>query len=533
MYRLITESNRQNPQESGFGKSHSTQNSFQNSAYDFSGPVNGNTKSVSNRGDRAEGNLNKKPNKTGENVYLVPNRVNQLARKQSDTSGTGSEADSLLDLYKSSDGKSTSNGHGDKSKTTSGPKWNQDQLDDSNWIHRDKLAQIESRELEEAGLRPRDISRTSSKRTREQSNERRIAAASVDEQSDKSNSHWQERRTPVIPTIPDGDEDPESSPYHWDSRFSEDALTDRERENPSVRNHAIRPSTSRIPVPKSGPIPAPNAPTETRKTRSRVGSSASTNESPNQGRARARSGSVGSQILLDDADEPEFRNPGQTASNFSSPGSPPKTRASGKASTPSNAKKPSSNRANAQPKQRSSSTSSPAKRPGTSSGSSRPPTARPEGEAPWIATMYKPDPSLPPDQQIIPTHAKRLQQEQWEKEGKTGSIYDRDFRLLNTETFAKPDVKPLELEKTEIAVKSDEPETEQWPLPSPSSARPGTSGTEHGGYKTMPTINNSQAPPRSTPTPLPAASPKPQEIIRVEDPPEPVKDKKRCCCIVM
>jgi len=49
--------------------------------------------------------------------------------------------------------------------------------------------------------------------------------------------------------------------------------------------------------------------------------------------------------------------------------------------------------------------------------------------------MYKPDPRLPPDQQVIPTHAKRMQQEQWEKEGKFGNVYDTSFRPLNQEEF--------------------------------------------------------------------------------------------------
>lgn len=43
-----------------------------------------------------------------------------------------------------------------------------------------------------------------------------------------------------------------------------------------------------------------------------------------------------------------------------------------------------------------------------SSGGPRNPINRPEGEAPWIADMYKPDPMLPQDEQIVPTHAKRL-----------------------------------------------------------------------------------------------------------------------------
>lgn len=39
------------------------------------------------------------------------------------------------------------------------------------------------------------------------------------------------------------------------------------------------------------------------------------------------------------------------------------------------------------------------------------PINRPEGEPPWLATMYKPDPHLPPDEQMLPTHAKRLEED--------------------------------------------------------------------------------------------------------------------------
>ncbi|KAI5292260.1 hypothetical protein KEM52_006491 [Ascosphaera acerosa] len=54
----------------------------------------------------------------------------------------------------------------------------------------------------------------------------------------------------------------------------------------------------------------------------------------------------------------------------------------------------------------------------------------PVGEPPWMASSFRPDPRLPPEQQILPTHAKKLLQEQWEKEGKTGVLYDKSFAPL-------------------------------------------------------------------------------------------------------
>ncbi len=35
---------------------------------------------------------------------------------------------------------------------------------------------------------------------------------------------------------------------------------------------------------------------------------------------------------------------------------------------------------------------------------------QPEGEPPWMVSAYRPDPRLPPDQQLLPTVARRLQQ---------------------------------------------------------------------------------------------------------------------------
>ena len=109
--------------------------------------------------------------------------------------------------------------------------------------------------------------------------------------------------------------------------------------------------------------------------------------------------------------------------------------------------------------------------------------------------MYKPDPRLPPDQQMLPTHAKRLAQEQWEKDGKTGSVYDREFRLLNTDDF--PHLKPSDSPTnkldnrppplTQISQPADR-DSQQWPLPSPKLQDKGNG--EHGGYSTIPRISS-------------------------------------------
>jgi hypothetical protein len=158
--------------------------------------------------------------------------------------------------------------------------------------------------------------------------------------------------------------------------------------------------------------------------------------------------------------------------------------------------------------------------------------------------MYKPDPRLPPDQQIIPTHAKRMQQEQWENEGRVGSMYDKDFRLLNDDGMADKrlsqlaNLDPIAIEKAR--------EAETWPLPSPvkpdSSASlekvdtntPKSPVNEQGGYSLTPKITQGpeRAPSPKLAPPIIPAEQKPS-VTRVPEPKEEAKEKKGCCCIVM
>jgi hypothetical protein len=161
--------------------------------------------------------------------------------------------------------------------------------------------------------------------------------------------------------------------------------------------------------------------------------------------------------------------------------------------------------------------------------------------------MYKPDPRLPPDQQMLPTHAKRLAQEQWEKEGKIGTVYDREFRLLNTEAFPeKPPVTETKEElaalipsQTEEQIKTTVLSSKKWSLgqtppmgsPRTPASRPGTSDT-HGGYRTMPNIAKPSTPTVHSPPPTVA----PIRIMNLPDD-EEEKGKKGGCagcgCIIM
>jgi hypothetical protein len=472
---------------------------------------------------------------SGQSNHLALNRVNQLSRKHSDLSGAGSESDSILDYYKQpSDKRNGKRTVSEKRKGSNAGARRDPEIDDSNWIHRDKLAQIESKELEEAGIRLGRISRSNSTTRYDQTVE--------DEESYGRSAAREEKKARTVSPIPAEDEEPEADEerMHWDFRTPDEIAADRARDSSVNRSSSIRPSGSRIPLAKLSPAPVPYTFVERDSPlpRSREGSGAwggVQQQAEAFSRARARSASVGSQVLLDDTDDVPPHSPVKSESPTSPiPGSPTRARAPTK-TTPTG-KKTTSNSRNAsasKPRKGSTSGQSPVKRPGTSGGVSRPTTARPEGEAPWIATMYKPDPSLPPDQQIIPTHAKRLAQEQWEKEGKTGTVYDTDFRLLNTAEFMKPTSKKTE-ENQDDEIKEKDP----WPLPSPrSDGRPGTSGTdrEHGGYSTMPKISSPQIPQKSPLSPQPQNLPQPKpEVKRVQEPPaEEGTKEKGCCCIIM
>ncbi len=149
-----------------------------------------------------------------------------------------------------------------------------------------------------------------------------------------------------------------------------------------------------------------------------------------------------------------------------------------------------------------------------------------------MVSAYRPDPRLPPDQQLLPTVARRLQQERWEKEGKFGNVYDKEFRPLTDEGFLKP--------PEATANPTDEKEqAEEWPLKT-ENLRAQPPPRSPGSYSTMPKIQDK--PPLTPLSPLPSprnhpVRPLPEEVLRIPEPPvdeRPVKEKGGCgCCVVM
>ncbi|KAL1797610.1 hypothetical protein ACET3X_004216 [Alternaria dauci] len=499
------------------------------------------------------------PTWDSQDLSQPPDSMNELHKKKSgDMIANNIDQDSVLEYYKSH----TNNKKGPvsvkgkpKKKTTTKPGATEPEYDENHWIHRDKLKEIETRELEEAGFR---VGRSSRSNSRSQSATRR-ARDRTNSASTERTQNGEERTEPRkrISTIPAEDEEHTEEYHAWSPTFPADGTTEFQPASQRA-NHTVRPSTSRIPLPKTSgiPVPASMAERDAPLPRSRAGSGNWNGDAIATMGARVRSGSVGSQALLDDAEDGRQRTPpygsghrrNTSTGSWSPPKSPQKSpkkaKAPGKPSTTTGPRKTS---AQTKPRSRVTSNNSPPNRPRTSGGSvtTRPTTSnRPEGEAPWIASMYKPDPRLPPDQQIIPTHAKRMQQEQWENEGRVGSMYDKDFRLLNDDGMADKrlsqlaNLDPIAIEKAR--------EAETWPLPSPvkpdspaSLERVDTNTAkspvnEQGAYSLTPKINQG---PERAPSPKLAPPIAPPEskpaVTRVPEPKEEVKEKKGRCCIVM
>jgi hypothetical protein len=500
-----------------------------------------------------------------ESMHLSADHGDELHRKSSgDMNAISNDPNSVLDHYKNNKSRTAASVKGKpKKKNSKGgpadPNWDKIEHDENNWIHRDKLKEIETKELEAAGFR---VGRASGTNSRSQSatrkpRDRRASSAA----GQNANGDEREGRRVVSP-IPAEDEDAIAQDGTWSPTTFEELAAGGYSNASRTNNHSGRPSTSRIPLPKTSgiPVPASLAERDAPLSRSRAGSDNWSGDAIATNGARVRSGSIASQFLLDEPEDERRTTPpyGHARKLSANSGSPPKSpqKSPMKAKPPNKAPVSGARKTSAktQPKgSRKASGTTPPKRPGTSGGTvSRPTTShRPEGEAPWLATMYKPDPRLPPDQQIIPTHAKRMQQEQWENEGRVGSMYDKDFRLLNTdETDGKrlSQIDPIALEKERENEKARENGT--WPLPSPEKTSPlqqhssenldtnasKTQGNEQPGYKLTPTIPQGPrvpSPKLAPPIAPPGELPLQPKTTRLPEPVEEEKPKKSLCCIVM
>ncbi|KAH6667839.1 hypothetical protein B0J14DRAFT_173247 [Halenospora varia] len=446
----------------------------------------------------------------GDTGLLAPARVNALNRKDSSISETGSAPDSLLDLYGTRSGINSVD-YGDR-KGVAGDPYDEEDPENSRWIHRDKLARIESQELQAAGIilpRTRAASKSSK---RENSRDHGTNGFKAEQAAPKR------QRVDTITAI-----EQEVEVSEWDLRLPEEVADD-----PNVyrdMSGGVK-GVSKIPILKASPLPIPMEHLERDTPLRRKASTglASEDEPISNPKSRGRSHSI---KALEN--ENPNRSPGKRLLSENSPTK--KTTGAKKAgSTNRSTSTPLKGKARTGPTRDTAS----GQRPTTRSGELGPSGSvkRPEGDPPWLASMYKPDPRLPPDQQLLPTVAKRLQQEQWEKEGKFGSLYDTSFRPLSDEGFPTPILPPEEETKPED--KSLDP---QWPLRAPkspalSTGRPGTAGgasprTE--SYSVMPKLS-----PKPTGIPQgvgPLPSPKPP--VRVQEPAEDSTKGGCGCCVVM
>ncbi|KAK1770699.1 hypothetical protein QBC33DRAFT_445317 [Phialemonium atrogriseum] len=441
-------------------------------------------------------------------------------------------ADGLVDVYSTNQSELV----GDSHKRTVNEVYGNEPIDEnSKWIHRDKLARIENEELQAAGIilprAPRAQSKSQNRPRRDPSQDKvngrtKIATGSIDQTTPRSRKNSEtptDPHTPLAVSVPS-----------WDFRLPEEIAAEA---NGYFASNGSAKGVSRIPVAKLSPVPIPPEHLErgTPMIRKKDGSPGE-EDSINYPKPRSRSGSLGN-ALASGTNLPAA----QPAKRSATDGSPKKgasTAVGRKASGPGKAVNGAAGRPKTRggPSKDSTSSGTATTRPSTRSGELN---KQPEGDPPWLVSAYRPDPRLPPDQQLLPTVAKRLQQEKWEREGKFGNIYDREFRPLNDEGFVDPPVLADEDPASkEAEAEAEEKQTgENWPLrPEPPSPPQPLGRT--GSYTTIPKITDKPSlSPLPSPGPMNPISQRPRSSIsRAPEMPEDPSEKKGggCgCCIVM
>ena len=374
----------------------------------------------------------------------------------------------------------------------------------SHWIHRDKLARIENEELQAAGLilpksrsssniRHRDRSVENFSRTRKASKAAEINAADI-----------------TVPT--------------WDLRLPHEVVASDFFVSGGARGG------SKIPIAKTSPLPIRDEHLEREAPLQRKCDSSPEGATIRYTKPRSRSASASASQKADTTPPSKPVGSRTTKQSTTDRGSPKE--APGAAT-----RKPSAKTTPGKPKGRSGprrdSTNSSGGRPSTRSGelSSGPGPKPMEGDPPWMVSAYTPDPRLPPDQQLLPTVAKRLQQEKWEREGKFGNIYDKEFRPLTEQGF-----KPPGAAGPTTSQDLDEKAEQDWPLRDSDTNKGASSPTKTKGYSTIPKIQDK---PLVSPVPSPRSplnqptttQPPTQPVVQV--PTKEAKKKDCGCCGVM
>lgn len=518
---------------------------YPNDRQSFSRRSKSRTSHDSHRKSRDRTSKESRSSSMSRQPYMSESNYRNTSRGRRDHSrGRGSEAGSSRGVYNIESGSRSA---GNIRESTNGAvRGNSDE--EAKWIHRDKLAKIESEELHQAALlfHRRTGIETKSIRGRSQAGTRQRGI------SESSETTPPTEHTEPWPNMSEEQHYHDTAPFednntatadnderkNWDLRRPEEIAADEAVDDGAssmYRNPGLRKSSSRIPIPRT--TTAPNLPTESRSRAQTLGDDDATSST-----SKPRRASEPLAVDCDAAPTPNGSRPnsrGAQATMQSAGGRRP-TAKSAQGSTNRKTSAPATSRKTTTTKSRTTSGANGTQRP-TTRGDSRPITAvnRPEGDPPWLATMYKPDPRLPPDQQIIPTHARQMMQQQWEKEGKTPTTYDREFAPLaiaddappsnnnNTNDNNEKAEEPSKEEQQQQQQPQEKPETKgnnTWPLSS-KDLEP-TQPSTGPGYSPMPRV---QEPPPAGLTPK--WSP---PVVTAQEPPPPKEKKGGCgCCIVM
>lgn len=518
-----------------------------------------------------------------DSSYLSVNH--DLPRKGNNLSRVTGEGDNSFDFYSRDSNRSATSlvESTDKKKNSQATS---SRTDNDYWIHRDKLAKIETEELQRYGIhipppkKSRSTSKASSRRRDRSydSHNNSISPTPVEqvEQVDEDESwlgpkeeadelpsvvlpedHEKEQELHVLSQVSIDTASDDGEPICWDPRHPDEIAADVQDTQEEIRlyRHAtLRKSSSRIPVLASSyvSLPVEHLEREQPLPRTRHNASGSMDATDNISYSKSRAQSQ-HRYSPEEVIETPTDTPSKPASRPSSRGNPlqasplkPRNVSQGSGTpTEKSARKPPQNgrkassgkpRSPAGKENKNNDSSSPAQRPRTRSG--------PESEPPWLANMYKPDPRLPPDQQLLPTVARKLQQEQWEREGKPGTMYDREFSPLAVNDSPEKQKQQHQEEKgQEKQQQEQEQQQQQQQQPShPSGSNPRPDST-------------TQPPPNTKPSPPPEPSSGPQTgassgnrgAFRTQEPPPPKPQlaapafdyvdppsKKGCgCCVVM
>ncbi|KAK6544447.1 hypothetical protein TWF694_001142 [Orbilia ellipsospora] len=375
-----------------------------------------------------------------------------------------------------------------------------DNREASSWIHRDKLMRIESVEFKKSPATPTEAwVKTASRKL------------SMDQMSKVTRGSTWENNSFRYTT---GGEDESNEAFEngdFDLRLPEEREVERVAQSKlaAARSRSVTPS--KIPVNLASPAPIPlqfferNSPLK----RARSDSLEEDAQSISYPATRTRSRTVES------SEQPPVTPPEKSAPTTSHSATPPSKITTRTPSKNSPRRPTSSHRTSAaggkgaQKPRTVSSAGNRGSGGNTNSASIAKPINTPEGPPPWAMGSYTTDPKLPPDQQIIPTVAKRLQQEQWEREGAPASVFDRELRPLK---LHDKDMEPKE------AINFGE-QSAQWPKINEKQRDP------------PPMVEPPKSERQETP------KPPTKEPIRVKDPEQApgkgAKDKGCCGCTIM